>query len=251
MRTMPSSIRTRTLTLALSFASLVLLVDAIGKKNKKNKERVAEEVPAAPRVIADIDNGVNMDEMIAMASSFLLGTLQLGVLPVVGKISAKTLHIFGRACFVANAKLSTNAKLGDAMVYSYIVYVLTAYGGGVLCPLLLGKSPKPLESDTILVISFAAFILFTRMGFKAVYNFPPVTLIGLVLENAFKGGLIVTFFTAAKSSLGTMLGPLIVGTIAGCGGAVIWGPAGWGKASGHVECGAPSRPHMNTQLTRI
>jgi hypothetical protein len=49
------------------------------------------------------------------------------------------------------------------------------------------------------------------------------------LQNSFKGGLIATFFTAAKSSLGTMLGPLIVGTVAGCGGAVIWGPSGWGK----------------------
>jgi len=119
--------------------------------------------------------------------------------------------------------------LGDAPVYLYVTYVLTAYGGGVLCPLLLGKSPKPLESDTILVLSFIAFILFTRLGFKAIYNFLPVHLIGLVLENSFKGGLIATFFTAAKSSLGTMLGPLIVGTVAGCGGAVIWGPSGWGK----------------------
>ena len=68
-------------------------------------------------------------------------------------------------------------------------------------------------------------------------------------QNAFKGGLIVTFFTAAKSSLGTMIGPLIVGTVAGCGGAVIWGPSGWGKDSGHLRHARPQ--HSAARESRI
>ena len=99
-----------------------------------------------------------------------------------------------------------------------------------------------------------------------------MTIFGLILENAFKGGLIVAFFGAAKETLGTkvrgavwpsgqviiskatrcpgfsrprprshphpaahptptlellyvhpQIGPLLVGTVAGCGGALLGG----------------------------
>ena len=94
------------------------------------------------------------------------GTLSVGTFPVVGSVTAKTLQIMGRACFAAN-KLG-KAKLGPKTTYAFLTFVMTAFGGGVLCPLLLGSSPKPLQSDTIIVVAAIAYLLFTQTDFKKV-----------------------------------------------------------------------------------
>ena len=99
-------------------------------------------------------------------SDRVAGTLSFGTFPIVGSVTAKTLQIMGRACFAAN-KLG-KAKLGPKTTYAFITFVMTAFGGGVLCPLLLGSSPKPLQSDTIIVVAAIAYLLFTQTDFKKV-----------------------------------------------------------------------------------
>lgn len=99
-------------------------------------------------------------------SDRVAGTLSFGSFPIVGSVTAKTLQIMGRACFAAN-KLG-KAKLGPKTTYAFITFVMTAFGGGVLCPLLLGSSPKPLQSDTIIVVAAIAYLLFTQTDFKKV-----------------------------------------------------------------------------------
>lgn len=152
----------------------------------------------------------------------IAGTLQFSW-PGRAWANAKALHVAGRACFAGN-KLQP-AKLGGSTAYAYVTYLIGAFGGGVVCPLLLGASPKPLESDLILVVSFLAFFAFTLPPLapvaKTLYNFPAVLAVGLVLENAFKASLVAGFSAAAASKLGTKLGPIVVGTVAGCGGALV------------------------------
>ena len=55
------------------------------------------------------------------------------------------------------------------------------------------------------------------------YALLPVSIVGLVFEAIFKGTLIVTFFSLGATKLGTMLGPLVLGTVAGGGGALVDG----------------------------
>ena len=55
------------------------------------------------------------------------------------------------------------------------------------------------------------------------YALLPVSIAGLVFEAIFKGTLIVTFFSLSATKLGTMLGPLVLGTVAGGGGALVDG----------------------------
>jgi hypothetical protein len=182
---------------------------------------VIATIDAAKKDAPEPESSSMIDLVVDTVKGVLLGTLSFGTFPIVGSVTAKTLQIMGRACFAAN-KLG-KAKLGPKTTYAFITFVMTAFGGGVLCPLLLGSSPKPLQSDTIIVVAAIAYLLFTQTDFKKAYNTLPVTIFGLILENAFKGGLIVAFFGAAKETLGTKIGPLLVGTVAGCGGALLGG----------------------------
>jgi len=149
------------------------------------------------------------------AGYFLTGTLTIG-----GVVNAKTLQIFGRACFAANKLGGRDAK--QSFTYAYVSYLIGAFGGGFICPILLGAPPKPLMNDKIIILSLLAFVLFTRTSFfKGLYNLFPVKILGLILENCFKAGLIAGFFGEAQAALGSLVGPVVVATIAGCGGVLV------------------------------
>ena len=63
-----------------------------------------------------------------------------------------------------------------------------------------------MQSDTIMCISFLVYVLFTSVpNVKSIYNLLPVKIFGLILENCFKGNLIMTFHQAAQDQLGTQV----------------------------------------------
>uniref|UniRef100_A0A7S3K3Y2 Potassium channel domain-containing protein n=1 Tax=Aureoumbra lagunensis TaxID=44058 RepID=A0A7S3K3Y2_9STRA len=128
-------------------------------------------------------------------------------------------RLMKRACMLGRALHAANGNPNmrfDAQ--SLVSLVLGGYGGGILVPLLLGKTPAPLVVDDILIVAFFSFILFSTTNFGTVYNFLPIKCVGLCFEAAFRVNLIATLTTVALSIIPSSIGPIILGTLAGVGG---------------------------------
>ena len=199
---MPSS----PVLLALCFMALVGSAHAIFKRGKMAKLEEEAKVKAL-----EMEDAFLHSSLWSTAQAFVIGSYQ--IIPGVSWAKAKTLQILGRACFAAN-KLTTKETSEDTgFVYGWLTYVIGAFGGGIVCPLLLGSSPKPLENDIIVVCSLIAFVGFSFLGFGTVYQLPVIKQLGLVLENIFKGTLIVTFADAGAKQLKSRAGPIILGEL--------------------------------------
>lgn len=126
----------------------------------------------------------------------------------------KPLCIFGRSLHMASA----NASKLSFDAHSYVTLVVTAFGGGILTPLVLGARPAPLAADAILVAAMVALYLFTATRFGDIYALAPVKIFGLILEAIFRTNLICSFVATASQALPSALGPIVCGAIAGIGG---------------------------------
>lgn len=122
--------------------------------------------------------------------------------------------ILGRAMHMASA----NAASLSFDAYSLTNLVTTAFGGGVLAPLVLGARPAPLMVDAIVVSCLAALFLFTSTGFPLVYSLAPFKVFGLAIEAMFRVNLIASIVHAASAALPSRLGPIVCGSLAGIGG---------------------------------
>ncbi|KAJ8599189.1 hypothetical protein CTAYLR_007515 [Chrysophaeum taylorii] len=123
----------------------------------------------------------------------------------------KPLCIFARACHAASSLQMT------VTAHNYAQLVVTAYGGGILVPLLLGSRPAPLVVDGILIAALTALLLFTT-PFRHLYALAPIKVFGLLLEAMFRVNLISGMIGAASKALPSSAGPVVCGCIAGVGG---------------------------------
>jgi len=135
------------------------------------------------------------------------------------------LSIAGRACFTANKIWKEDPMIKGGMAYHFILMLLGGYAGGILCPLLLGKPAAPLVNDAIPSIAFCVWFLFFVPGYLglklsagSLYNVLPLRIAGLLLENIFKANVMVSMAILSINELSSLFGPIVITTMAGCGG---------------------------------
>ena len=103
-------------------------------------------------------------------------------------------------------------------LHHFVTMIVAGYGGGILCPILLGDggAPAPLTNDTIPAMCLLAWVLSSART-SGLYN--RAAKLCAIVPSMFKAGLIVKMSAKAHAALGSLAGPLVIGTVAGCGGA--------------------------------
>ena len=183
----------------------------------KSQDEQRARSPATTRLI---DNALRLTIAVSVALS--VARLQ-GALSALPGPWVNRAVVFGRASWTCNAMWKKAGCTAPAAkhLHHFVTMIVAGYGGGILCPILLGDggAPAPLTNDTIPAMCLLAWVLFFRTNFGALYNRIPVKLCAIAAESMFKAGLIVKMSAKAHAALGSLAGPLVIGTVAGCGGA--------------------------------
>ena len=141
-----------------------------------------------------------------------------------GKYAAvmKPLCIAGRAMHMASGIATLKWDF-----HSFVTLLTTAYGGGILTPLVLGGRPAPLVVDYIPLACVCALYLFTSTSFASLYGLAPIKVFGLAIEAIFRVNLIAAMVANASAALPSRFGPVACGLIAGIGGMFLPFTKGW------------------------
>ena len=138
--------------------------------------------------------------------------------------------LFGYCLILAHVR---RAVLSNNPLKGVVEATFAAYGGGIIVPMLLGRDgiyPFPLAND--LAIPFAAAGYFIVKKYKAssfIENVTGVkTLLGCCFEAA-RCKIMLVWLTHANNTFSPsyfshpLLGPILCGTLGGCGGAFLAG----------------------------
>jgi TRIC channel len=128
-------------------------------------------------------------------------------------------------------KLFTNAFTSSptSMMFQYVSMILQCTGGGIIVPLLINSIPVPLGQDSYIIIISISFLLH--------YYFPILRDVAMqssilycgmiVMYEILRAYVVVKFINSAAATIPPseftipVFGPIICGTIAGCGAAFI------------------------------
>mmetsp|Transcript_43569 Transcript_43569/g.102393 ORF Transcript_43569/g.102393 Transcript_43569/m.102393 type:complete len:315 (-) Transcript_43569:31-975(-) len=137
------------------------------------------------------------------------------------------LSIFGRA--LAGSYAVRKAKPNISLFHSYVLSVLTAFGGGVLGGMLCGDPPIPCANDMPIFASLVAWWainFFPADLFCAFYASTLGQMFGKTIDGMARYRQIFNQLHKAASKFkrtpyypNPVAGPLIIGTISACGGA--------------------------------
>jgi hypothetical protein len=132
---------------------------------------------------------------------------------------------------VKGCKLFTNAFTSNptSMIYQYVSMILQCTGGGIIVPLLINGIPVPIGQDSYIIIISISFLLH--------YYFPLIRDVTIqssilycsmiVMYEIMRAYVVVKFITLAATTIAPsefaipIFGPIICGTIAGCGAAFV------------------------------
>jgi hypothetical protein len=115
------------------------------------------------------------------------------------------------------------------MIYQYVSMILQCTGGGILVPLVLNGIPVPIGQDSYIIIITISFVLH--------YYFPLIRDVAIqssilycamiVMYEILRAYVVVKFINMAHTTIPPsefsipVFGPIICGTIAGCGAAFV------------------------------
>jgi TRIC channel len=127
---------------------------------------------------------------------------------------------------------------------SIVLTFLLCFGGGIIAPFLLGKPPVVLTNDLIVPVLLAAWFLVNRFekATLTLLRLPLVKHVLAVLAEIFRANGLCAMVALASNELKPtkyypipVWGPILLGTIAGCGGLFL--PLDKGLAS--LKAGSP------------
>lgn len=128
-------------------------------------------------------------------------------------------------CVCSGVYSSTaNKTLNGQQVKSLLQLIFTAYGGGFLGFMLLGEAAAPIAKDILIIYAMVVWALFFVTGglFAKLFEIAPVKIVCVLLNEVFRAGFIALLTNKSLSVLSAnephYIGPIIIGTIAGCGG---------------------------------
>ncbi|KAL7476031.1 hypothetical protein ACHAW6_001922 [Cyclotella cf. meneghiniana] len=107
--------------------------------------------------------------------------------------------------------------------------ILACTGGGILVPLFINGIPVPLANDAYpiaILVSFAIHHYFPIVG-EVINLAPAVKAVIVVFYEVVRAKVVVTFTVASATAISPsvfsfpVFGPIMCGTVAGCGGAFL------------------------------
>jgi len=108
--------------------------------------------------------------------------------------------------------------------------ILRCTGGGILVPILINSIPVPLAQDAYMIAIIISFILhrWVPMSRDVVEQSAPLKVCSIVLYETLRASIVVGLTSAAGNAIAPsgvvaypFFGPIMCGTIAGCGGAFL------------------------------
>lgn len=131
--------------------------------------------------------------------------------------------------FLHGSKVFAAAPKNAAFSYKLVSMILACTGGGILVPLFINSIPVPLANDAYpiaILISFAIHYYFPIV-WEVISLVPMVKGCIIVLYEIVRAKVVITFTIAANAAIAPSLfsfaifGPIMCGTIGGCGGAFL------------------------------
>eukprot|EP00466_Bigelowiella_natans_P007016 jgi/Bigna1/86450/estExt_fgenesh1_pg.C_100276 len=140
------------------------------------------------------------------------------------RLNSKILFVkIGRCAKACNqiAKLPKSEE--GTWAFQIVRLVLTGFGGGIIVPIMIGEPILPVRSDPCILLSVMFWFLFFVFPGKRMahfYNLPIVNEVWILLEETFRANSVCTSTEKVWERLGglSLTGPIICGTIGGCGG---------------------------------
>lgn len=133
-------------------------------------------------------------------------------------------HAILMAVFTSR-RYAAAGKRNPPLLSGFVVMLVSGLGGALVSSLLNAESPFFLANDFYIGCMLAAWLLINLPIINLVYYvivFPPVMAVLLASEGIFVGQIICTAVEGAMSRYhGTILVPIVLGTITGCSGVVV------------------------------
>lgn len=137
----------------------------------------------------------------------------------------------GRHCQFAipGYKLYPTLPSSASKVHRFVSMVLQCTGGGILVPIFINSIPVSLSMDLYPIAIFASFLLHEHFPIlRAIVGLSPYFKAALIcLYECMRAYVVVKFTGAAAKAIEPsdfsfpVFGPIICGTVAGCGGAFL------------------------------
>ncbi|EED94809.1 predicted protein [Thalassiosira pseudonana CCMP1335] len=131
--------------------------------------------------------------------------------------------------FMHGSKVFAAAPKEASFSYKLVSMILACTGGGILVPIFLNGIPVPLANDAYpiaILLSFAIHYYFPIVR-EVVKLSPIVNSCFIIMYEAVRAKVVLTFTVAASAAIAPstfsfpLFGPIMCGTIAGCGGAFL------------------------------
>lgn len=131
--------------------------------------------------------------------------------------------------FLHGGKVFAAAPKGSAFSYKLVSMILACTGGGILVPLFLNGVPVPLANDAYPVAILTSFAIhyYFPIVWDVIALSPMVKALIIILYESVRAKVVITFTLAANAAIAPSLlsfplfGPIMCGTISGCGGAFL------------------------------
>jgi len=131
--------------------------------------------------------------------------------------------------FMNGAKVFNSAKADASMSYKFVNMILACTGGGIFVPIFLNLIPVPLAQDAYIIAILASFVIHVYAPIlREVLTKSGIFMFAGVLSYETLRSFVVCSLTASAGKVIApsqfefpIFGPIICGTIAGCGGAFL------------------------------
>lgn len=127
------------------------------------------------------------------------------------------------------SKVFTSAPKDACFSFKLVSMVLACTGGGILVPIFINAIPVPLSNDAYPIAILASFVIHYYFPIvREVVNISPIVKACIiVLYEVIRAKVVFAFTLAANAAISPSLfsfplfGPIMCGTISGCGGAFL------------------------------
>jgi len=131
--------------------------------------------------------------------------------------------------FMHGSKVFNSAKPDASIAYKFVNMILACTGGGIFVPIFINKIPVPLAQDAYIIAILTSFMLHTYAPvLREVLTKSGIFLFAGVFSYETLRSYVVCSLTAAAGAAIApsqfsfpVFGPIICGTVAGCGGAFL------------------------------
>lgn len=131
--------------------------------------------------------------------------------------------------FLHGSKVFASAPKDASFSFKLVSMIFACTGGGILVPLFINTIPVPLCNDAypIAILTSFAIHYYFPIIWEVVKLSPMVKACIIVLYEVLRAKVVVTFTLAANAAINPSLlafplfGPIMCGTISGCGGAFL------------------------------